>query len=88
MRKLRLDLDAVTVESFETSARARVPGTVVGLETHGGRTECHINTCQFNTCIGMECTYLGDTSREYPCESEGDCATVPDDQCSADCPME
>src|SRR3954466_5307991 len=69
MKKLSLDLDQLTVESFDTSAAARPRGTVRGFDitastcyeegcwciSDGGtcNTDCGQNTC--NTCNQATC---------------------------------
>ena len=53
MRKLRLDLDRLSVETFETVNPEAVPGTV---EAHQ-QTNPHANTCDplMGTCFGYTC---------------------------------
>ncbi|HEX8694005.1 MAG TPA: hypothetical protein VF746_16400 [Longimicrobium sp.] len=52
MKKLKLDLDAVSVDSFETSAFARGAGGTVHAHfaTRGQQPTCGLDCCQ--TCVG------------------------------------
>ncbi len=64
MKKLRLDLDAIRVESFDTTApKAAAAGTVRG---HSGYESCWGVTCSV-TCAG---TCYG----QYTCEAYNTCA--------------
>ncbi|HEU0053619.1 MAG TPA: hypothetical protein VFQ39_10595 [Longimicrobium sp.] len=48
MKKIRLDLDALDVDSFDTSSPRRARGTMVGHE-FSAQTDCQQQTCA-NTC--------------------------------------
>lgn len=61
MRKLKLGLEALHVESFEMLTAEPVRGTVLGLSYPNG---CHTppdsldaDTCQYATCAGTTCWY-------------------------------
>ena len=61
MRKLRLDLDQLTVESFDTAAKVKEKGTVIAEQQCTCQTQC--------TCPG--CPTCGDTcpaSCAYTCD--------------------
>jgi hypothetical protein len=67
MRKVKLELDALAVESFETAAGAPERGTV---HAHGRSNEpcnsawsCH-DTCYFISCYESDCGYCLDTYNE------------------------
>jgi hypothetical protein len=47
MRKIRLDLDRLEVDTFEATARHQERGTVVA---HSGWTECGNLTCLLSLC--------------------------------------
>lgn len=59
MRKIRLDLNALDIESFDTSSVLRAKGTMVGHELSANTqcmqetcaNTCHVTWCQ-NTCAG------------------------------------
>lgn len=53
MKKLRLDLDSVQVESFETSAEGERGGTVRGNDS--GADWNYTNSCPGTTCPGNGC---------------------------------
>jgi hypothetical protein len=58
MQKRKLDIDHLTVESFETEESAEVRGTVRAHET--GDTDCHPvwtcwDTCDINATCGLSC---------------------------------
>jgi hypothetical protein len=64
MKKLRLDLGALRVESFATRAGGEGRGTVQGHESYpnqcfppSGSLEPEIDTCAYNTCAGNTCYY-------------------------------
>src|SRR5687767_10932373 len=61
MRKLKLGLESLHVESFEVLTAEPVRGTVLGLSYPNG---CHTppdsldaDTCQYATCAGTTCWY-------------------------------
>jgi len=57
MKKLKLDLDNVQVESFETSARGEGEATVHGYDSDGGDWN-YTNSCPGTTCPGGGCPSL------------------------------
>lgn len=64
MRKLKLDLDDLEVESFTTSPKEARGGTVVGYET---RIACGVETVDYpKSCDGV-CT-------SYYCTDEDSCS--------------
>jgi hypothetical protein len=79
MEKLKLDLDALTVESFATERRSTERGTVAGqelTENCGNTDYCTAPTCGgtcYASCDGSDCgTYR---CTEYSCYETcgGDC---------------
>jgi hypothetical protein len=56
MNKLKLDLDTVRVESFETSAEGRQGGTVRGNDS--GADWNYTNSCPGTTCPWTGCGTL------------------------------
>ena len=71
MRKVRLDIDALEVESFATGTAAQ-GGTVLGAET--GMTYCYNETCNF--CVETGTTQPGgwdDATRAKYCTNGGSC---------------
>jgi len=84
MRKLKLDVSELQVESFDIVREGR-KGTVRGLETFVGDTDCGTcnpnsfgGTCQIFGCdTGGQCTYTCETSWEGTChETCITCATM------------
>jgi hypothetical protein len=67
MNKMKLNLDALAVESFDTSASAREKGTVFG-EQCTCPTACTCPGCP--TCDGT-CPFTCD---DYSCNGEATCA--------------
>jgi hypothetical protein len=75
MPKLRLDVEALEVQSFLTAdERTRAPGTVEGYDSHRTETLTHcvscLETCA-ETCDGYTCggwTCFGDTC-DYTCHT-------------------
>lgn len=74
MSKLRLDLDALTVETFDTaqSSTARHDGTVQA-------NEATMQTCEGNTCDGAETCWDScyPDCGSYRCVSQDPSCTVP-----------
>ena len=66
MKKLRLDLDELSVESFDTHAAERRPGTVLARESESDislRTDC------LGSCGGTaQCSVRGGTGCDYSCD--------------------
>ena len=64
MKKLKLQLDALRVESYETARSAAAPGTVHAHDdtiiTRLGDPTCGGNTCNYacNTHFGETCQYV------------------------------
>jgi len=57
MRKLKLDLDAISVESFEASAAERAaPGTV---RAHDGEAAQAVKTIPVSNCFFSACATCG-----------------------------
>ncbi|HVG43307.1 MAG TPA: pinensin family lanthipeptide [Longimicrobium sp.] len=86
MRKLRLDIDSLKVESFTAELSPKKSGTVHGRETNGMQTCDLLQTCNFaDTCYGCSgdfctgyCTGLGtgcytDNPRYFACTGENPC---------------
>lgn len=66
MRKLVLDLDALTVETFETTGAEGAGGTVRAHETFDSECQCDTDSCQ---CGSVEsCTICGCDTPGYTCE--------------------
>jgi len=63
MKKLKLDADHLTVESFATAEVAAAIGTVHGHGTAGGNTCDAVNTCGPQTCRDLYCVI----ETEFPC---------------------
>ncbi|HET6229808.1 MAG TPA: hypothetical protein VFE05_06980 [Longimicrobiaceae bacterium] len=55
MKKLKLEIDQLAVESFTTSPGMEGHGTVQGFGTQFGRTCGAVNTCGPQTCGDMYC---------------------------------
>jgi hypothetical protein len=67
MRKLRLDLDELAVQSFSTaSASVRMEGTVLARQTNVGTCETCNYTCN-ETCDGACTTTTGHDSMQTAC---------------------
>lgn len=58
MKKLRLDLDSMQVESFEISAGGERGGTVRGNDSGADCTWDYTNTCPGTTSPGYGCLTL------------------------------
>ena len=61
MRKIRLELDRLRVDSFETEERGTESGTVHGLWSQVGTCDGRVATCQYggtcgNGCATRKCT--------------------------------
>lgn len=66
MRKLTLDLDALTVETFETTDAEGAAGTVRAHETLDSECRCDTDSCQ---CGSVEsCTICGCDTPGFTCE--------------------
>jgi hypothetical protein len=82
MRKTKLDLDALGVDSFETGAAADVRGTVEGRDSDQQTTTPpqHECTC-FDTCICKSAYYYCGTGHDtiYSCDwtVNSSCWTTP-----------
>ncbi|MET0396458.1 MAG: pinensin family lanthipeptide [Longimicrobiaceae bacterium] len=75
MRKLKLDLDDLEVESFVTTPAVAKGGTVLGYAT---RIACGVETVDFpQSCDGVCTSYY--CTDEYSCAYTGcgDCTQVP-----------
>jgi hypothetical protein len=70
MNKLKLDLDTIRVESFETSAESKQGGTVRGNDSgiDWGSTDWSADWNNTNSCPGTTCPGTG-------------CGTLPADEC-------
>jgi hypothetical protein len=55
MRKLRMNLDALSVESFETAPAEPVRGTVQGQWSQPGTCDAVVATCQLNGTCRFTC---------------------------------
>ena len=70
MRKLRLELDALAVESFDTSAvPGLLRGTVHGLSQETTRDDDSIDTCQTGCQQSETCTVTEDTCADETWET-------------------
>jgi hypothetical protein len=85
MRKLQLDLDQLTVESFATSDNAEQKGTVVGEQQCTCQTQCTCPGCptcdatcnRGNTCAAScayTCAYTCDDATCANCSNAATCA--------------
>ena len=64
MEKLKLDLDAFDVQTFETMTEpSRESGTVFGFNTYTPQESCHATYC--GDCVTAEC----DDDNTYDCPS-------------------
>jgi hypothetical protein len=70
MRKLRLELEALMVESFHTDARAGGAGTVRGAAHDSGDSECP------NCWSADPCTDIPIETCTCTCEPIGTCASA------------
>ncbi|HEX6370114.1 MAG TPA: hypothetical protein VF006_14430 [Longimicrobium sp.] len=64
MKKLKLQIEDLAIESFATAAQAGDEGTVVGHATQGNKYTCdpRVGTCFGYTCIDATCDKTcGDT---------------------------
>jgi len=73
MRKLKLDVDGLAVESFTTADRAPGTGTVRGHGTFRGSTCGPENTCGPQTCGDLYCVI--ETGDPLNCPATGGCGT-------------
>jgi hypothetical protein len=83
MKKLKLDLNDLKVESFETSVVNKQKGTIQGYKTWtdanhtlcGDGSTCYDDTCVHHaTCGGATC---GNTCYEYSCNGWTNCPNEP-----------
>lgn len=83
MRKLRLEMDELSVESFELANESTETGTVRGEQQ---TYTCQPETCLYDTCVDVHCpthreseayyptcnqTYQGDTCDNFTCLPTG-----------------
>ncbi|HEX6749778.1 MAG TPA: hypothetical protein VF092_20975 [Longimicrobium sp.] len=73
MRKLKLDVGELAVESFTTAARLPETGTVRGYGTFRGSTCGPENTCGPQTCGQLICVF--ETGDPMDCPATGTCGT-------------
>jgi hypothetical protein len=98
MKKLRLEMDALRVESFSTDAAAREAGTVHGHSYPNGcfpppGSDPFLDTCHYATCAGDTCWYScggscdcgGGSAGCPPQESAGYTYCVKDASCVNGC---
>lgn len=67
MKKLRLELDQLTVDSFDTAVSAARRGTVVGEEQCTCPSACASN-CTCPGCPTCDATCNGETCGGYTCD--------------------
>ncbi|HEX8696059.1 MAG TPA: hypothetical protein VF746_26825 [Longimicrobium sp.] len=73
MKKLKLELDALQVESFEAATPAARLGTVRGREdSSGGGWECGNACYSFDTCYTLDGGQTCPATCEYSCLCESD----------------
>lgn len=74
MSKLKLQVDELCVESFETADDGAARGTVHGHFTNGAASGCF--TCNFSACVET-CPDTCDNSLDYcTCACTADCTNV------------
>ena len=80
MKKLKLDVHALRVESFATSAEhGRDGGTVRG---HGEIEQCsNAESCAITACLTCLCPHSGPQPSCDPCSWLGDCPTLDPTTC-------
>ncbi|HEX6746555.1 MAG TPA: hypothetical protein VF092_04610 [Longimicrobium sp.] len=62
MRKMRLDLEKLNVETFEADAAEKAPrGTVHGHYSQRGTCDAYVGTCQVGGTCGNGCGTAGCT---------------------------
>ncbi|HEX6909117.1 MAG TPA: pinensin family lanthipeptide [Longimicrobium sp.] len=85
MKKVKLQLDDLQVESFEVEADARGAGTVRGLEFEGSgvHSEC-LTHCATDGCEACESVRATHCDRECP-SWDGACGTGGEWTCDWDC---
>jgi hypothetical protein len=79
MRKIKLNVESLSVESFETAAVAGEMGTVFGNEpTRGNNEQCRsaVDACP----SARGCTYFGDCLTQF-CETSPELCPSADDAC-------
>lgn len=82
MRKLKLQVDALEVESFDTHTARGAPGTVRGREeaeaaiTVPVTPQCTVNTCT-NGCPTCGFTVCGNTCPMSACNTCASCTNCP-----------
>jgi hypothetical protein len=64
MRKLKLNIEAITVESFQTQAESAIRGTVAANHTHETACSCAITECPtgLTECDASDCTACNPTN--------------------------
>lgn len=82
MKKLKLQVEDLTVESFTTSDAAGLRGTVEAHNTFRGNTCQAVNTCGPQTCLPAYCVI--ETGDPFACS--GGCDTPACPPGSANCP--
>jgi hypothetical protein len=77
MKKIKLELESLIIESFETAAAAGERGTV---EAHapGSNERCNsdwscVDTCYFMSCLDTQC-YCNVVTYEHTCDDVSTCA--------------
>ena len=99
MKKLKLEIDALAVESFDTHAVAESGGTVRGMASYpdgcfppSNSQDPFIDTCGYATCAGNTCWYTcgdtcgcGVTVGCQPQESAGHTYCIQDYSCLNQC---
>lgn len=75
MKKLRLDLDALAVDSFNTALPPGGRGTVRGAEPTDVGCGTYDGTC-YNTCGGPAYPTNGNTCYYLSCGEENTCGTL------------
>lgn len=78
MKKLKLEIDALQVESFESTTQTAQPGTVRGREDSSGYGGCadacySMSACDsWQSCYTLDCGQTCDATCEYSCLCESD----------------
>lgn len=73
MKKLKLQMEDLAVESFTTSARGELRGTVEAHNTYRGNTCGAEYTCGPQTCLPAYCVI--ETGDPLACDASGACQT-------------
>ena len=84
MRKLRLELDELRIESFATEANSLQRGTVQGRHTDACETDYYVTPCCTYPTVCSNCT--DDTCDQYTCcascdYAPGTCPQTPNTNC-------